>query len=278
MIDTHCHLNFHAFDTDLDVVIKRAVAAGLTEIIIPGAKLSSSKKAVDIANRYENCFSAIGIHPHHIKEYIQMGETVISEKLEELLENKKTVAIGETGLDYYHYQDHPPVTQENKKSQTGLFRLQLKLAKKYNLPVIIHCREAQDDLLKIISEFMKVYGKIEGAFHCFDGSQDYLSSVLNLGFHIGFDGNVTYKNNRHLRNLVKSTPLDRLLLETDAPFLTPEPFRGMRNEPAYLLNTNAFIAEIHNVSPDHISKVTGNNAVSLFKLKKRSGSDKMTLS
>lgn len=278
MIDTHCHLNFHAFDRDLNDVIKNAEITGISKIIIPGAKLSSSKKATEIANMHENCFSAVGIHPHHVDEYIQTGETEITKQLKNLLKNGKTVAIGEIGLDYYHYKDYPPVTQKNKQNQANLFKLQLKLAQKNNLPVIIHCREAQDDLSEIISDFMKDYGKFEGVFHCFDGSKDYLSSVLNLGFYVGFDGNITYKQNKHLRELVQLTPSDQLLLETDAPFLTPEPFRGTRNEPAYLIHVTNLVAQIYNTKPENIGEITSRNAQTLFKLKKRSGSDKIALS
>ena len=277
MIDTHCHLNFNAFYQDLKEVIKRAKQAGLTEIIIPGAKLSSSKKATEISNKYNICYSAVGIHPHHVTEYINKSETKVLERLEELLKIRKTVAIGEIGMDYYHYKDYPPVTQENKNRQIELFRLQLKLARKNNLPVIIHCREAQSDLLETITDFIKYYGKIEGVFHCFDGNQDYLSSVLNLGFYIGFDGNITYKNNQRLINLVKLTPLNRLLLETDAPYLTPEPFRGTRNEPAYLTHIINFVAQNSNTKPEIIEKITSKNARILFKLKKKFSSDKITL-
>ncbi|MBI4990516.1 TatD family hydrolase [Candidatus Gottesmanbacteria bacterium] len=265
-IDTHAHLNFKAFKKDLDEVLNRAKESGVTKIIIPGAKVDSSEKAIEIAQRYDSCFAAIGIHPHHVDEFKQSGRLIIEQKLKEMLkqvQHDKIVAIGEIGLDYHEYNGYPPLLQENKEQQKELLLLQLDLAQKENLPIIFHCRNAFDDLLEIIRQ----YGKsVEGVFHCFDGEKKHLEEVLKLGFYIGFDGNITYPENQTLKSLVKLTPLERLFLETDSPFLTPQPFRGSRNEPAYITYIAKEVAEIHQRSVEEIVEMTSRNALNLFKI------------
>lgn len=263
MIDTHCHLNFKAFNNDLTEVVRRFKEAGGEKVIVVGAKSDSSQKAIDIAGKNAMCFAAVGIHPHHIDDITSMSEA--EKTLYQLASNSKVVAIGETGIDYYTYKDNPPVTEKQKKKQKFLFNLHLKIADELRLPVIIHCREAQDDLMMIISDFMK-NRCITGVFHCFDGSRDYLEQVLTLGFFVGFDGNITYKDNDHLRNLVKHTPLDRLLVETDSPYLPPVPYRGIRNEPAYLKETIKAISFIKDIDSSKIEQITSGNAKMLFKL------------
>lgn len=263
-IDTHCHLNFKAFRNDLDEVIKRAHESGVEKIIIPGAKLDSSKKAVEIADTYENCFAAIGIHPHHVNEYVQKGPHIIEAELTELSQKSKVVAIGEIGLDYHQYSDYPPISDETKTLQKELFELQLNVAIQGNLPVIIHCREAQNDIIETIKQLQN--DNLRCVFHCFDGNKEYLNKVLALGFYVGFDGNSTYEQNSHLRHLIAATPLDRLLLETDAPYLTPVPFRGSRNEPSNISHIAAFIAQLLEVSEDFIASQTTRNAKALFHL------------
>lgn len=260
LIDTHAHLNFKAFKKDLDGVIQRALKADVEKIIIPGAKLDSSREAIKIAQEYPSCFAAIGIHPHHATNYSSLAEIF------SLAKQPKVVAIGEIGLDYYRYSNHPPISKLDKQTQKNLFCLQLELATEINLPVIIHCRQAYVDLLDILRAFLKNSKKITGVFHCFEGEKEHLFTVFNLGFYVGYDGNITYPENQHLRNLVNLTPADRLLLETDSPFLTPVPLRGSRNEPAYLPYIAAKVAEIQGKKSTTVAKITSDNALKLFNL------------
>lgn len=267
LIDTHCHLNFKAFNQDLENVIKRAQENGIGKIIIPGTKINSSRKAIEIAKDNPICFAAVGIHPHHILEYSTLGKEEIRNTLRILVKNNQVAAVGEIGMDYYHYRDYPPISENDKKLQNELLLLQLEIAVDNKLPVIIHCREAQKDLLEMIHSFQRDR-PINGVFHCFDGDEDYLRKVLSLGFYIGFDGNITYPQNRHLRKLVKQTPLERLILETDSPYLTPIPYRSVRNEPSNLTLILREIALIKATDPVEIERQTANNALNLFGLKK----------
>lgn len=262
--DTHCHLNFKAFDADLDAVIQRAKEAGVNRIIIPGAKIDSSQRAVEIAGQYEGCYAAVGIHPHHVTESVKIEDIPL---LRSLATNIEVVAIGEIGLDRYAYKNYPPVTEESITTQKELLRLQLALAHEHNLPVILHCRGAQQNLLTVLTQFQQEHKThLRGVFHCFDGDEAYLRWVLSLGFYVGFDGNSTYPSNTHLRALIQQTPLDRLLLETDAPYLTPVPHRGQRNEPAYVPIIAQLVADIHNKPIEYIAQITTKNASTLFKL------------
>lgn len=272
MIDTHCHLNFQAFDDDLPQVVERAHAAGVEKIIIPGAKIDSSQKAISIAHKYQNFYATVGIHPHHAMEYSQLldnpvGINKLITELSELAQNEKVVAIGEVGLDNYQYKNYPPVSPENRKYQLKLLALQMEVAVENNLPVILHCRNAYEEIINYLRGLPPaILEKITGVCHCFEGEEQHLKSFLDLGFFIGFDGNCTYKANDRLRNLIHSTPLDRLLLETDAPYLTPVPHRGKRNEPSYLPLIARAVAITKSVEVATVGKQTTDNAVGLFHL------------
>ncbi|OGG00168.1 hypothetical protein A2Y99_02410 [Candidatus Gottesmanbacteria bacterium RBG_13_37_7] len=267
-IDTHAHLNFKTFNKDLNEVISRAEKKGVEKIIIPGADFDSSKKAVEISQNFPSCFSSIGIHPHHAQELsdllLQNEIKQIEDKLLPLCKQKKVIAVGEAGLDYFTYKNHLPLTDQKIKIQKELFLLQLNLAQKNNLPLILHCREAHDDLLKLLTQFNKK--RLSGVFHCFGGDKNHLRQVLEMGLYIGFDGNITYPENIKLQNLVELTPLNRILIETDSPFLTPIPFRGQRNEPSNLPYIAQIIARIKNIDLDQIGKNTALNAIRLFGL------------
>lgn len=264
LIDTHCHLNFKAFRKDLDQVVNRAKEAGIIAIIIPGAKIDSSKKAVEIAIKYQDSYAAVGIHPHHVSELTRLGGETVSRELTTLSASNKVVAVGEIGLDYHRYTGYPPVTKEEKAIQEKLFILQLELARKTKLPVIIHCRDAYDDTIAIISSYAS---SLKGVVHCFEGEKKHLRKIINIGFFVGFDGNCTYPENARLKSLIHATPLDALVLETDAPFLTPIPFRGRKNEPSYIVHTADKVAEIQEKTVDSIEKTTIRNACMLFRLK-----------
>lgn len=261
LIDTHCHLNFKAFKKDLNNVIERARIAGIEKIIIPGARLDSSRKAIQIARDYDGIFAAVGIHPHHAADFrINPDQDFIS-----LCRSKKVVAVGEIGLDKHHYQGYPPPSEENLKLQKKLLLFQLEMALSHNLPVILHCRDAYEELIETLTKFEK--GKLRGVFHCFEGNSVVLEKVLKLGFFIGFDGNITYPENIHRIELIKKVPLNKLLLETDSPFLSPEYSRGRRNEPANLVHTARFLAGLYGTSPESLGEITSSNALNLFGLK-----------
>lgn len=260
-IDTHAHLNFQAFEKDLDEVIRQAQGAGVEKIINVGADLESSQRAVDLAQKYEGLSASVGIHPHHAGNH---GNTEnAKETLKKLAQYPKVVAIGECGLDYHSYE-RGGVTAPQK--QKKLFLAQIKLAQELNLPVIFHCRDAHKDILKIFNFQLAIFSSIKGVFHCFSGDEKFLKEVLNRGFYIGFDGNITYKKAQNLRELVKLTPLARLLLETDAPYLPPEPFRGLRNTPANVKIIAKAIAQIKNLPGGKIAQATTQNAQTLFHL------------
>lgn len=260
LIDTHCHLNFKAFKKDLDEVIKRAKESGVEKIIIPGAKLNSSERAVEISGIYNGIYAAVGIHPHHA------GEELEIETLRQLARDSKTVAIGEIGLDHHHYLNYPEITTNEKDRQVEIFIEQLKIAREFDLPVIIHCREAQELMLKTLTGFMNKSGRIRGVFHCFEGTSDYLNKVLEMDFYVGFDGNITYPENENLRKLLRNVPIEKLLLETDAPFLTPQKHRGKRNEPGYIFETAEFISRLLKIEFKKLAERTSNNASVLFRL------------
>lgn len=264
MIDAHCHLNFHAFDKDYDAVIKRANAKGVEIIINTGTSIESSTKAVELAQKYENLYAIVGIHPHHADKV----EKDWDRKIDALAKMPKVVGIGEIGMDYYEYKSNGIV---DPKLQRKIFEKQIEISIKNKLPLQIHGRHAAKDIIEIISEFRQQLLEIPGMFHCFAGNIDYLEKVLEMGFCVGFDGNITYKGlapgeDTSLSDLIKHTPLDRLITETDAPYLTPEPMRGSRNEPSYVIIVGNSIASIKNISFTEVKKATTENARRIFKL------------
>lgn len=261
MFDTHCHLNFKVFAKDTTEVVRRYQEKGGEHLLIVGAKEDSSKKAIEIAQKFPLCFASVGIHPHHADSPTLLSQT--ETLLSGLANSPKVVAIGETGLDYYQYKNSPPLTDKQKVSQQELFKIHLTVAHQHKLPLIIHCRQAQKDFIPLLRKFLQNHN-LTGVFHCFDGTTDYLDTVLSLGFFIGFDGNITYPENEHLRQLVKLTPLDRLLVETDSPYLAPVPFRGQRNEPANLIYIIDTIAKIKGEGTHKIAEKTARNARLLF--------------
>lgn len=255
MIDTHCHLEMKPYDPDREDVIKRAREAGLEAIITIGSDFEGCKGAVELANKYDFIYAAVGIHPHDAKDFSEEIFNQIKRwvKGEGQEAKGKVVAIGEIGLDY-HY-DHSP-----REIQRAVFKKQLYYSKEANLPVIIHSREAKNDTLKILEES----GVTKGVLHCFSGDMEMAERVMSLGFYISIAGPVTFKNASKLREITKAIPDDYLLVETDAPYLTPEPLRGKRNEPAFVVHTAKFIAELRGISLEDIDRITTLNAKRLF--------------
>ena len=264
MIDVHCHLNFHAFEKDVDEVIQKAFEDGVTKIINVGTKIDSSIKAVELANQYENLYAIVGIHPHHADKIEQRW----GKQLEKLAKNKKVVAIGECGMDYYRYKSNDIV---DPKLQKQVFVKQIELAHKLKLPLQIHNRHAGKDIIDILINHKSYLLNPPGMFHCMSGDIALLKKVLDLGFYVGFDGNITYKGiapgeTTELKDLVQYTPVERIVAETDSPFLTPVPKRGSRNIPSYVILVGRKIAEIKGLSFQKVEEQTTENANYLFKL------------
>ncbi len=252
IVDTHAHLDFPDFQNDIDEVIKRADEIGVGYLINVGTTVASSIKSIELTKQYEQIYASIGIHPNEASK-VSAEEW---SRLEALAGETKVVAIGETGLDYYR-------DRGKQEDQKRLFRQHIELAQRHNLPVIIHNRDASDDCLEIVREYN---GKIKGVVHCFAGTGEDAEEFLQLGFHISFAGPVTFPKADNLREALKAVPVERLLLETDCPFLAPQPKRGKRNEPSYLQYTIPVLAELYKLSVEDIKRITTHNAKKLFEI------------
>ncbi|TES95126.1 TatD family deoxyribonuclease [Patescibacteria group bacterium] len=273
MFDTHAHLNFPEFDSDLKRVIERAKSAKITGIINPGSSLKHSRTACELAQKHPFIYPAVGLHPHEAAGLNPKDLDLIINKLTELVEKNKVVAIGETGLDYYRVGgglDRKALSEEKiadeieriQGIQKKLFKAQLNLAQEKNLPMIIHCRDAYEELLKIVKDY-----KLKGVVHCFSGNAKQAKEFLSLGLHLSFTGVITFvKDDDELIKIIGETPLEKILLETDAPYLTPEPYRGKRNEPAYVKFIAEKIANIKGISVEEVIKTTNQNTKNLFNL------------
>ncbi|MCI0556488.1 MAG: TatD family hydrolase [Anaerolineae bacterium] len=297
LADTHCHLDFNKFDEDRDAVIQRAIEAGITRILIPALDFEYSLSAVRLAESHPNLFAAVGFHPTDVEKM----ESNSLESLRNLIlphpvplpkgegnrdiespspsgrgvrGEGKIVAIGEIGLDYYWVNE-----PEKRAFQHKALKQQLKLAQEVNKPAIIHMREENDewfgqasiDLLEILSEWHQELSEQHhplaekpGVLHSYNGNLETAQKAIDLNFYIGITGPVTYKNAQEKRNIIKQLPITRLLIETDAPFLTPVPHRGKRNEPAFVSHIADKIAEVHMTTLEHVAEITSENANNLF--------------
>jgi TatD DNase family protein len=259
-------MQFHAFKNDFDQVIKKAFENGVEIIINSSTSLESSTSAVELAEKYENLFAIIGIHPHHADK---VEEGWDKELIRIARSSKKVVGIGEIGLDYYSYSSNGIV---DPLIQKRVFIRQIEIANELNLPLQIHNRQAGNDILEIlISHSSIIKNRPPGMFHCMSGNVEFLKKVLDLGFFIGFDGNTTYEGiakgeDTPLPDLVKNTPIEKLVVETDAPFLAPIPHRGSRNEPAHVIIVGENIAKIKNLGKEEVDKITTENAKRIFNL------------
>lgn len=266
MVDVHCHLNFKVFADDFDQVIKEAHKSGVRIIINTGTSIESSRRAVELAEQYENLYAIVGIHPHHADK-VKPGWDKELEKIAK--SSKKVVAIGEIGLDYYSYTSNGIV---EPKLQRHVFERQLEIANKLKLPLQIHNRQAGDDILEIINSHRSIVNNNPpGMFHCMSGDVEFLKKVLSLGFYVGFDGNITYSGiakgeTTLLPELVGQTPIERIVTETDAPYLTPEPHRGGRNLPSYVILVADEIARIKGIPKGEVESATTKNARTLFNI------------
>ncbi len=253
-IDTHCHIHSLNYGLDPEEVILTAKEYQVTRAICVGTDLPDSILAIDFAQKHDNIYASIGIHPHEAKDYVK-NQTKL-EEFASLAEKDKVVAVGECGLDYFY--EH-----SNKEDQKELLRFQLKLAKKHNLPLIFHVREAFEDFWPILDEF----DGIRGVIHSFTARTGDLEQILARGLYVGLNGITTFTKKNHQLDAIKAVPLDGMLLETDAPFLTPVPFRGTIAQLKHVTNIADFLAKLRNESIETISESTTKNALSLFHIK-----------
>ncbi len=249
LIDSHCHLLSSEYD-DVDNEIKEAISSGVEILIINGYDLKSSIEAVELSKKYNEVYASVGIGPENIDG---VTEEDIS-KIKELTNNKKVIAIGEIGLDYYW-------TKENKEEQINVFKNMLSIAKEKKLPVIVHNRQATEDTYNLINEY-----NVTGVLHCFSGSTETAKEFIKKGFLIGIGGVVTFKNAKKLKDVVKEIPLDYISLETDSPYLSPEPFRGKKNNPSKLSYIAKEIASIKKITEQEVIDTTGHNVIIKFDL------------
>ncbi len=251
LTDTHIHLHFPQYDADRAEVIERAVRGGVGCFLNIGTDLENSRQALAIAEQYPQVYASIGYHPHETKH---AHDADLSE-LAKLIRHPKVVAIGEVGLDYFHEHSAREVQEKVLKTFLGWYE-------QYGKPLIIHCRDAYEDLLQILRSFQKA--PYRGTLHCYSSDAETMKKYLDLGFHIAFGGALTYKKNDALREACSLCPKDRLLLETDAPYLPPQSKRGQRNEPLYMIETAECAAKLHGLSLDGIADLTTANAKRLF--------------
>jgi TatD DNase family protein len=254
LVDTHCHLDWKAFADDRAAVIDRAVEAGVRRMITIGVDVASSRRAIAIADQYEPVYAAVGVHPNDCADF----DAAALQEIRSLAQHPKVVAIGEIGLDYYWQKvDHD--------TQARAFRAQLELAADLGRPVIIHSREAAADVVTVLEKFTQ-QARLTGTLHSYFDDLDMARRVFAIGFYIGVTGPITFKKSKRERDIIRQVPLERVLLETDAPFLTPAPHRGERNEPAYVQHVAAIIAQARGQAVDDIAGQSTTNAEQLFGL------------
>ena len=253
LVDTHAHLQWLSFDKDREEVISRAREAGVECIVNIGFDVVGSRKGVELADKHEGLYATVGIHPHNASGF----DRDVLDELRRLSEHPKVVAIGEIGLDYYR-------NLSPRKDQQRAFEAQLSLAEELKFPVVIHDREAHNDTLKILAKFK---GRLNGIMHCFSGSREMAEQCVESGFHISFAGPVTFPNSHKLQAIAKWIDLNKILLETDSPWLAPQEMRGQRNEPAFLLFTARKIAELKKIPFVELAEATTKSAKEIFQLR-----------
>jgi TatD DNase family protein len=259
LIDSHCHIDGKEFDSDREEVIKRAREAGVVAMLNVGTGSPSSdsfEKTVELANKHKEIFAAVGIHPHDSREYNE----AVEKRLIRLVEsNRKIIAWGEIGLDFYY--NHSP-----RNKQIEVFQRQIRIAIELKMPIIVHSRDADEETLKILLKECANHNFQGGIMHCFGGSAEMARVLVENGFLISFAGNVTFKKAENLRQSAKNVPLDKLLVETDSPYLAPVPMRGRRNEPAFVVHTARFLADLYQIDFETFAKKTTKNFLQFFKL------------
>lgn len=269
-IDTHCHLDMQPLATSQEEIIERAYKAEVEKMINVGSSVRGSKASIELAHNYPNIWATVGLHPHDAEAIVNFDSAM--EEIRELASNDKVVAIGEIGLDYFDQASagRESVSDEIKKSQLKLFKAQLDIAKDLKKPVILHIRDAWEETYQIINNYkLKITDFNEiGVVHCFTGNAEQAQKFLDLSFYIGFTGFVTFEQAKFksIREAAKIVPLDKILIETDAPFLAPEPYRGKTNEPSYVVEVAKKIAEIKNLPLEKVAETTTQNAKKVFNI------------
>nr|WP_314465971.1 TatD family hydrolase [uncultured Novosphingobium sp.] len=253
LIDSHCHLEYEGLVEDQDGVLDRARSAGIRGFLNISTRRSEWERVVGTAARYPDVWASVGIHPHEADQHADLGEAALLEATQ----HAKVIGIGETGLDYYY-------DKSDREVQQALFRTHITVSRKTGLPLIIHTRDAEDDTFRILEDEMGK-GAFPALIHCFTASADFGSKVLDLGLSISISGIVTFKNAQDLQSVVATIPEDRLLVETDSPFLAPVPHRGKRCEPAYTADTARFVADLRGISIEELGSATTRNFFNLFK-------------
>lgn len=253
LIDSHAHLDDKRFNPDRDMIIENLGNNGIEYVVNVGADLKSSKSSVELTKKHKNIYAVVGVHPHSATE---LNEEAI-QTLKTLSKEKKVVGIGEIGLDFYY--DNSP-----RDIQRAAFKTQIELAKELDLPIVIHSREADGETFDILKEAQD--GNLKVLLHCYSSSRELAEEYLKLGFYISLGGPVTFKNARVPKEVAKMVPLDRLLVETDSPYLTPEPYRGKRNEPMFVKQTAQEIAKLKGISLEEVIKATNNNTKMFFNI------------
>ena len=252
LFDTHAHMDDRAFDEDREELMAGFPGKGVGLVMNPGCSLASSYNAVKLAQQYDHVYAAVGSHPDVASE---VNDQVLEEYRKLCKLNSKVKAIGEIGIDY-HYEDIP------RDIQLRAFRMQMELARELKLPVIVHEREAHEDGMAVVKEFPDV----TGVFHCYSGSAEMAKQLVELGWYIGFTGVLTFKNARKAIETAAAIPLERIVLETDCPYMAPEPFRGKRNDPGYLYRMAEKLAEVRGLSPEEIQTITMENGKRLYRI------------
>lgn len=259
LVDSHCHIDGRQYNEDREQIIENARLAGVRAMLNIGTgspKDDSFEQTDKLTKDYDFIYGSVGIHPHDAVEY---DETVENRLINLIKNNPKIIAWGEIGLDFYY--DHSP-----RDVQEKVFRRQINVARELNLPIIIHSRDADDETVEILNEECSHENFCGGIMHCFGGTPEMAESLLNIGFMISFAGNVTFKKAENLRDSAKIVPLDKLLIETDCPYLTPVPFRGKRNEPSYVQHTAKFLADFYGIEPEVLANQTTENFKRFFNL------------
>ena len=254
IVDSHCHLDFKDFQDDLDLVIKKAYDSNVKHMLSISVNLEDFKNVYKVANSYDNIYCTTGIHPNNVPE--NKNNELLFEKLSLNLNKKKVIGVGETGLDFYR-------NEENRINQIEYFNTHLEVSGLFNYPTIVHTRNAEKDTINCIEKAVKKHST-KGLIHCFTSTMELAKKVLDEGFYISFSGIITFKKVDDLIDVVKYVPLDRILVETDAPFLAPMPFRGKRNEPSFVTHTLKKIAEIKKKKVEDMAQITTNNFFNLF--------------
>ena len=252
IIDTHCHLDFKEFNEDFNDVLLNAKTNNISGMQTICTKIDEFPKILDIAKKHSNIWCSVGTHPHNAESEKHISQ----DNIKNLCDNDKVIGIGETGLDYYY-------ENSNKEDQINSFLKHIEVAKITGMPLIIHARDADDDMIEILT---KEYNKspFTGVIHCFTSSYKLAEAALSIGFYISFSGIITFKNADEIRNSCKKIPIERILVETDAPFLAPVPYRGKRNEPSYITETIKKVAEIKELTVEEVTIITTNNFFDLF--------------